>query len=217
MSTWTIDVLMAARRVADLAKAEGALDVPLVFRPTTEHMGAAIADAVLQSGLNYVSVVRPRIISIIQRHPRASRLSEVMRIVEAKHTSEFLGWQHPTKIERFESLASFLAQHSIEIAADLRERIGAPEFQRALRTIRGIGPKTVDYLACLVGHDAIAVDRHISTYAQRAGVKAGDYEFLREAFCSAADLLSMPRRGFDAWVWQRQASGIRGTQLALRF
>ena len=37
-------------------------------------------------------------------------------------------------------------------------------FCTSLQRIDGIGPKTVDYMKCLVGIDSIAVDRHTLTF-----------------------------------------------------
>ncbi|MDU5369850.1 MAG: hypothetical protein E6107_00330 [Enterobacter sp.] len=83
--------------------------------------------------------------------------------------------------------------------------LASNEFCDAIQTINGIGPKTVDYMGCLVGIDSIAVDRHVRTFAKAIGVKNDDYHFLRESFCFAADLLSLSRREFDAWLWRRAA------------
>lgn len=58
-------------------------------------------------------------------------------------------------------------------------------------------------MACLVGIDSIAVDRHVRAFARSVGVENDDYHFLRKSFCCAADLLSLPRREFDAWLWRR--------------
>jgi hypothetical protein len=73
----------------------------------------------------------------------------------------------------------------------------------------------VDYLACLVGIESIAVDRHVRAYARRAGVESQDYDFLREVFCGAADLLSLSRRAFDGWIWRKESGASNVEQLAL--
>jgi hypothetical protein len=215
MSAWTVDVLLAARRVANFAEAEGALEAAPMPRPTLEHMGAVVADAVLQAGLNYASVVRPRVMAILQNHPEADRVSALAKLVKGRQVAAFLSWSHPTKLDRFEQLVLFLARSSVETSEDLRAHLGRAEFRVSLRTVSGVGPKTVDYLACLVGMDSIAVDRHVRAYAFRADVYSRDYDFLREVFCSAADLLSLSRRVFDAWVWRRESSASKFAQLAL--
>ncbi|TIS84458.1 MAG: hypothetical protein E5X00_01335 [Mesorhizobium sp.] len=74
----------------------------------------------------------------------------------------------------------------------------------------------MDYMQCLVGIDSIAVDRHVRTFAKRVGVVEEDYDFLRSVFCYAADLLSVSRREFDAWVWRREAS-VSNPQLVFAF
>lgn len=217
MSSPTIGILLAARRVANFAEAEGALEAAPVLRPTFQHMGAVVADAVLQAGLNYATVVRPRVATILQNYPETNRVSELMKLVKARQVTEFLNWGHATKVERFEQLVMFLARSSIETSGDLHERLGDAEFCTSLRTVNGIGPKTVDYLSCLVGRDAIAVDRHVRAYASRAGVSSQDYDFLRDVFCSAADLLSLSRRVFDAWIWRRESLAAKFDQMALSF
>jgi len=215
MSAGAIDVLLAARRVADLASAEGARGAAPVLRPTLEHMGAIVADAVLQAGLNYAAVVRPRVEVILEDHPQANRVSALAKLVAIGQVAAFLNWHHPTKVKRFEQLVMFLMRSSIETSEDLRTHFRYSGFSLSLRTISGIGPKTVDYLACLVGIESIAIDRHVQAYALRAGVCSRDYDFLREVFCSAADLLSLSRRAFDAWVWSHESSAPKSPQLAV--
>ncbi len=215
MSSRTIAVLIAARRVADLAEADGALwDTP-ALRPASGHMGAVLADAVLQAGINYASVVRPRVAAILYRYPTATRASTVMDLVQTGQAPSFLSWDHETKIQRFERLVRFLVFRSVDTVDDLRSSLECEAFRAGLQELSGIGPKTVDYLACLVGMDSVAVDRHVRAYAFRAGVLSHDYDFLREVFCGAADLLSVSRRSLDAWIWRRESSGSGRRRMAL--
>ena len=213
MNASTVDVLLAARRVADFAEREGALEAAPMRRLTLDHMGAVIADAVLQSGLNYTTVVRPRVMAILKKYPEANRVSSVAKLVEGRQIETFLSWRHPTKISRFEQLVFLLANSSIENSQDLRNQLGRTEFRVILRTVSGVGPKTVDYLACLIGIDSIAVDRHVRTFAKRVGVDCRNYDYLRDVFCCAADLLRVSRREFDAWVWRRESSAPSTTPL----
>jgi endonuclease III len=85
-----------------------------------------------------------------------------------------------------------------------------------IRQVRGVGPKTVDYMACLVGVDCIAVDRHIRGFAELAGLEDDSYDYLREVFGFAADLLSISRREFDASIWRYQSEQT-ARQLSLEF
>lgn len=212
--TVAIQALIAARRVADLANAKGASSAVAHRRPVTTHMGAIIADAVLQAGVNYTAVVLPRISAILKKFPEAHSVGALVMLVAQRRTGEFLTWSHSEKIVRFNSLVEFLQLRCVETAEDLREYLLCDEIGEELQAIRGVGPKTVDYLACLVGIDSVAVDRHVRTFARMAGVETADYKFLRTVFCYAADLLSLSRRDFDAWIWEKQSSP-KMTQLHL--
>ncbi|WAW11246.1 hypothetical protein NB640_06350 [Oxalobacter vibrioformis] len=212
----TIEIVLAARRIADHAKDEGALFGEKVPRATCQHLGAVLADSVLQAGLNYVNVVRPRIQAIFRDFPEINTVSALLKLIHERRTSEFLGWRHHEKVTRFEALVLFLKKNGIEDVQDLRDELTDEQFCFAIQFINGIGPKTVDYMACLVGIDSIAVDRHVRSFAKSAGVLSSDYDFLRKSFCCAADLLQLPRREFDAWLWRRAAFATKH-QLALGF
>jgi hypothetical protein len=216
MQSSTVQMLVAARRVADYAKELGADAERQEIRPAYDHMGALVADSVLQAGLNYKSVVLPRIKAIINLYPDLYRTSSVFELVGMGQTSVFLNWKHPEKVGRFDDLVTFLFEHSVERISDLKEALSDALFVTAMRGVRGVGPKTVDYMGCLVGADSIAVDRHVRTFAKRVGVLEDDYDFLKSVFCCAADLLSLPRREFDAWVWKRE-SAASTPQMAFAF
>lgn len=216
MQSTTVQMLLAARLVADYARELGADTERQETRPVYDHMGALLADSVLQAGLNYNSVVRPRVEAILAQFPQCDRTSALLPVVGDGKTAAFLNWTHLEKIGRFESLVRFLDGNSIETVSDLGGELQQPRFVELLRSVRGIGPKTVDYMGCLVGLDSVAVDRHVRTFARRVGVLNDDYDFLRSVFCCAADLLSLSRRQFDAWVWQRESS-LSSNQIEFSF
>lgn len=206
MQSTTVQMLLAARLVADYARELGADTERQEVRPVYDHMGALLADSVLQAGLNYNSVVRPRVHAILAKFPECDRTSELVRVLDGGRAATFLNWTHAEKVGRFEALVWFLNDQSVETVSDLELRLHGAEFVALLREVRGIGPKTVDYMGCLVGLDSVAVDRHVRTFARRVGVLNDDYDFLKSVFCCAADLLSLSRRQFDAWVWRRESS-----------
>lgn len=216
MQSSTVQMLVAARRVADYAKELGADLDRQEIRPAYDHMGALLADSVLQAGLNYNSVVRPRITAILAHYPNQSRTSQLLDLVQRGETATFLNWTHTEKVSRFDALVTFLSDCSVEHIDDLKECLLDRAFVVSLRDVRGIGPKTVDYMGCLVGLDSVAVDRHVRTFAKRVGVMEDDYDFLKTVFCYAADLLAVSRREFDAWVWQRE-SALSAPQMAFVF
>ncbi|KTE76155.1 hypothetical protein [Sphingopyxis sp. A083] len=210
------ELLKAARRVADFASTHGVPHSYAARRATYDHAGALLADAVLQAGLSYRSVVMPRVGRILKEFPDANRVSALVCLVEKNNTAHFLDWQHPTKLGRFDLLVSFLDSEEIDTIDDIRVALGSKKFRADLILLNGIGPKTIDYMSCLVGIEAIAVDRHIKTFAIKAGLENDDYDYLKNVFSVAADLLSISRREFDAWVWSREARK-QSPQLDLAF
>lgn len=206
MSTTShIEVLLAARQVANFASEQGAQGSTHRRRATYTHMGAVLADSVLQSGLNYNSVVRPRVERIISSFPDADSVDRLIVLVQTEQISDLLNWKHPVKQKRFSDVVMFCAAQQIDRVEDLRLRLMQDEFCEDLQTVSGVGPKTVDYMACLVGIDSVAVDRHIRKFAAKVGLTQTDYSFLKKAFCFAADLMSISRRDFDAWIWTRES------------
>jgi hypothetical protein len=150
---------------------------------------------------------------IIALYPNAVTTNALVEILRHKQVNDFLAWDHSVKVERFANLVLMLHELQVSDAHDLRVRLQQEQFCIALQRLQGIGPKTVDYMACLSGLESVAVDRHIRSYASKAGVEGTEYQFLKRVFCFAADLLSISRRGFDAWVWQRETS--RSSQMTL--
>lgn len=211
-----LELLKAARRVADFAATQGVPSRYSVRRSTYDHAGALLADAVLQAGLNYRTVVMPRVERILKEFPDVNRVSNLIRLVNKGDTACLLDWKHPTKVKRFEHLVGFLHGEMVDTTDDIRSALKSETFRANLQLLNGVGPKTIDYMACLVGIESIAVDRHIRTFAAKAGIHNDEYQFLKNAFCFAADLLSISRREFDAWVWTREASR-RSPQLSLLF
>ncbi len=203
------DALCAARCVADRVVSENLLERHATFRPIYHHMGAVLADSVLQAGLNYTKVVKPRIESILKTFPHAATINVLIDVIAIEGSPKFLQWEHFEKVSRFDGLVAFVADAQIESTDDLGAALRDDGFRADIRQVKGVGPKTVDYMACLVGVDCIAVDRHIKGFAESAGLENDGYDYLRDVFSYAADLLSISRREFDAQIWHYQSMKTR--------
>jgi 3-methyladenine DNA glycosylase/8-oxoguanine DNA glycosylase len=197
-----LEELTFARRIADHASFLGVQCSPATFRCASDHMGAALADAVLQAGVSYRTVVRTRINRIRAEFPEAATLPGLVTVLERQGVEDFLLWSHPIKVSRFVSLIEFLATKNISTTVELKLWLVQDEARENLLSLQGIGPKTYDYLCCLVGIDCVAVDRHMRTFANEAGVPISDYDRLKSVVSCAADLLGMTRRDFDGWIWK---------------
>jgi hypothetical protein len=215
-TTAALKELEFARRIADYADQLGVSPCGVAFRRASDHLGAVLADAILQAGVNYRNVVRMRIERIRIQFPEAATLAGLIALLDEKGAAHFLLWNHPVKLSRFVSLTRFLAVLGICNTIELKKWLCQSGSREYLLGLHGIGPKTFDYLSCLVGVDCIAVDRHVRTFAGEAGVAISDYESLRSVVSYAADLLGMPRREFDAWIWRTVSTrAIDDRQLTL--
>jgi hypothetical protein len=200
-----LEVLASARQVASHAESLGVVAYAMPTRPTVNHIGAVLADCILQAGLNYRTVVGPRVKRIQVNYPLAARLSGVKAIIDDGQTPDFLCWKHPVKLSRFVGLVTLLGAENIDDVRDLREWLKDAPSRDRLLSLHGVGPKTYDYVCCLVGIDRIAVDRHVKSFASEAGVTITGYDDLQVVVSYAADLLGLARREFDAWIWRLRA------------
>jgi len=196
-----LSALSSARLVVKLAQEKGVVRDTLAYREPLGHVGAILADATLQAGLNYRTVVKGRIDRIVRDFPEAATLSGMFDTIALVGIYNFLQWRHHTKVSRFIYLAELLRNERVDDCHQLRIWLQKPVAREKLRSINGVGPKTVDYLCGLAGLDFIAVDRHIRAFASDAGVIAVDYDFLQTVVSYAADLLGVSRRHFDASIW----------------
>lgn len=178
-------------------------------RSIASHMGAALADSVLQAGLNYETVVLGRVNRIIQLFPEAATISGTIDVLSEHGPSHFLSWSHPHKIVRFTGMLCHLHEEGVESCTELYVWLNEERARKSLLSLKGVGPKTVDYLCTLVGIDCVAVDRHVRQLSRWAGVEQTDYLELKLVVSYAADLIGMPRRQFDWWLWRVMSQASR--------
>ncbi len=169
--------------------------------PVYDHMGATMADAILQSGLNYQNVVYPRIQAIIQRYPGGNTTSAFLKILAEEGHEKVLDWKHHEKPARLMALVEFIKFKNIETVKELQKFLLHEDNLDGLRELRGIGPKTVDYLKMLVGIQAVAVDRHIWRFVEKAGINCKDYVATRSVVEAAANILGLTSSELDHSIW----------------
>lgn len=175
-------------------------------RPTCGHLGALLADSILQSGLSYKSVVRPRITRILGLYPQAESMHGILNFVQSDNVGVFLDWKGAEKIERFKRIVAHLWRTEVESVADLSAYLMTPLARSEMMQLSGIGNKTFDYMACLAGIDCIPVDRHVLNFTASIGIEVYGYEETQAVVSYAADLLGIKRRDFDAWLWEMMSS-----------
>lgn len=197
-----LELLAFARRTADFAQSCGFVPSTQMEFSYPSHLGAVMADSILQAGVNYQTVVFPRVTFILDQYPDAVDLDGVNQIIATGLLPSFLRWKHHSKIERFEQLAYFFSSRCINTTSDLSQSLSQAEFRADLLSVFGVGQKTIDYMACLVGLDHVAVDRHVRRFVERADVDVDSYQSVQSVVCYAADLMGSGYREFDSWIWQ---------------
>lgn len=165
------------------------------------HMGATIADAGLQAGINYRSVVLPRVKRLIEKWPNANTTSNFLKQSEIWGMQKLLNWSHPEKVGRVTAMAILLRKNGVETEAGLVPWLDDDNNRKALRSVRGVGPKTVDYLWRLSGGASIAIDRHMRSFAFSAGVIPRNYEEMKKIFRYAGDILGIDYSSLDHTIW----------------
>jgi endonuclease III len=197
----TINSTPNVLRIRDFVRGLRGFEVPNRASACYNHIGATLCDTILQAGLNYRTVVRPRVQNIIRRWPTARSTSKFLLLISRHGLNGVLAWQHPEKPIRICKLAEFLAGHDLETEGELSQWLRSDGNCESLRGLRGVGPKTVDYLKSLVGVPTVAVDRHVRTFVRWAGIDATGYDEIRELVCMAADTLKIERHAFDHAIW----------------
>lgn len=186
--------------------------------PYKDHIGALFTDAILQAGVNYRSVVRPRVESVLKRFPEAKTVSSFKEIVACLGARDVLQWNNLAKIHRVEDLISFCEDHLIETSTDLTVFLNSDSGERQLKGIKGVGDKTCDYLKRLLGFDTVAVDRHIRDFLHKANLILDDYFEIKEVVGFAADFMNKPRRALDYSIWTYMShQGNRNGDLLINF
>lgn len=165
------------------------------------HMGATITDAILQAGVKYDTVVRPRVAAIRRDFPDATTTSAFLQLLHGTDAKTVLRWRDDEKPNRVIGLTEFLHGKHIETEEQLGDWMKSGENRDSLLRVRGVGPKTRDYLWILVGGQTAAVDMHLFAILEEAGISNASYDEAREIVGVAAEKWGCPRARFDHSIW----------------
>ncbi len=175
------------------------------------HIGATIADAVLQANMRYETHVRPRIKRIRRIYPQAATMSGLRNLLAEKTTIRFLDWRGMDRVDRFDAIVDLFSAEEVETEDDLREWLMNERNLVKLAKIKGVGPKTIDYFKILTGIQTCAIDRRLLDFLIRAEIEVASYDEAQKIINSAADALGIQRAYFDHSIWEYM--GQQGLQL----
>jgi hypothetical protein len=166
-----------------------------------EHIGALYTNIVLQAGLNYRTVVEPRVKHVLNKYPKADTVSGFLKAIDNDGIENVISWKHPDKIGRMHELLDFSKEMYIDTCEDLSEFLSHDSNHDIFLGIRGVGNKTLDYTLKLLAFDTIAVDRHIYSFIEEAGLTVINYRITKKVVEFAADILNVPRSTMDHQIW----------------
>lgn len=196
-----------SRKLVDFIESLGDFVIRSINNRGYGHMGATITDSILQAGLNYKTVVEPRVRAVLEGFPLATTSAKFLGILTEHGANKILSWRHPEKPRRVYELTTFFVAESVDTEECLGQYLRCSTNCEKLLTLNGIGPKTVDYLKNFAGVPAIAVDRHITHFVAVAGINCKSYDEISQTVYTAADLLSASASDLDYAIWEYVSQG----------
>src|SRR5208337_4266449 len=166
------------------------------------HMGATLADAVLQRGIDYKSVVEPRIKRLLAAYSEATTTSAFARVVAELGAAQVLDWSEGQKPQTMTALIKLLLENGVETEDELKAWLERPDNIRLIQRIKGIKDKTADYLQILVGIQTLAVDMHLFGFLAEAGVPTSNYAEAHKILRETAALIGVEPAKLDHSIWR---------------
>lgn len=179
------------------------------------HLGAILADIILQSGLNYKSVVLPRVLNIFINYKQANNLNGINAVIQEIGIEKFLNWKNEIKLNRYKAILCYLEEYDIHTSYQFVEHLNEYKNTEKVLSIHGVGNKTIDYFRKLMHIETIAVDRHIVGFLNKADVNYKNYQGAKRIVEHTADILNVSRRDIDYSIWHYMSE--RNKQLSIMF
>lgn len=165
-----------------------------------DHMGALIVDAVLQAGIHYDSVVKPRALRMQHDYPSASTTTGFLTVLSQVGAEKLLDFRGD-KPMRVMEVTCLLRYEEIDTVSELANWLGNTDNQKKLKRIKGVKEKTSDYIRILAGSETNAVDRHLVNFLHDAKVEFDTYEDASKVISAAATLLGASVSHYDHSIW----------------
>lgn len=173
-----------------------------------DHIGAVVVDAALQRRQKYEGTVKPRVMQLIETWPDAHTVSGFRRRMDSGELSNVIRWKSRARLTQIVDITSVLECQSIETVNEFRDRLVDPSLRStlraALRAVRNVGPKTLDYFDILAGiPTGVAIDSRIRAATSAAGIKNTSYTYLAAVIREAAKTQGWRAGDLDAALWKK--------------
>lgn len=210
-----VNIDIAVQKVVELLEKIPHNYAEISQRTPYYNMGATLTDSVLQAGMNYKSVVYPRIYNILNRYSDYSTTCDFIILFQTISIEEIIQWKNKRKQDTICELAWFLYNRNVNTEDDLAKWILDDNNAESLLAINGIGRKTVDYLKLLSGQQAIPIDRHMFQFLELAGVLTADYKEASAILRRTAFILNIGESVLDKTIWNYMSRKGTGGQLTI--
>lgn len=187
---------------------ESLTDFNLQISKTHEHMAATIIDGILQAGIKYNSVVKPRIAHIKLNYPNLSVTSQFQKAIVNNELEIIAQWTNYIKLNRIKAVTNLFFQENIETESELGEWLNNKKNISNFKQLNGIADKTADYFQILAGNHAVAIDRHLIGFLNCAGIEISikEYQRAHTIISNTAQLLNLNPEVLDYSIWAYMSS-----------
>lgn len=171
---------------------------------TNNNMGATIIDGILQAGLNYKNVVKPRVDSFKDKYRNLKTTSQFYDLISKNDLSEIVKMRGQ-KIERIHALVQFLKNQKVETEDDFYDWLSDKDNLLLLSSLKGIKNKTIDYLKILTGHkETVAIDSRLLNFIKISCPELDnlDYEVAKNILMQVAKKINVEPATLDFSIWQ---------------
>ncbi|MGW1947589.1 hypothetical protein ACWCRC_25105 [Streptomyces sp. NPDC001940] len=172
------------------------------------HMGAVICDVSFQARRKYESTIRPRLLRLQSAWPDAVTVLGFQARIAREDLAVAMDFNSPHRVATAHGITALLVAKGVDTRGDLHAWLAHEDNRAALRAVKGVGPKSVDYIGNLVGRSQVAVDVHLRAFAADAGVWGLAYEQLRGVYESAAAVLGHEPGGLEHAVWRFKSKDV---------
>jgi hypothetical protein len=171
------------------------------------HMGATIADAVLQANRNYNKIVAPRVSLIRTRYSKETTTTAVRNLLYRITATEFLQYNNPQRARRFTDILELFYNEGVADERDLQNWLEQADSVAKFCKLQDVSPRTGDYLRLLVGLTTAVNDRHLHGFAKMAGVTVHGQADAHDIIHRAAEILGQPQDALANSIWLYMRGG----------
>ncbi|MEK9207320.1 MAG: hypothetical protein AAB922_02485 [Patescibacteria group bacterium] len=172
-----------------------------------EHMGAVVVDGILQSSLNYLNVVKPRVNDVLKNYPESKTTSTFLETCDKNGLKNIIRWKDDKKPDYILALLRSLKDRKIETVTQLKEWLDTEEnLNDFVSENKGIGDITAQYFRILIGSQSVKVDRHIRKFLGDAGIDTSDDKKSRDIVMLTAQKIGVKPVVLDYSIWKYQSS-----------